>query len=170
MEELLRRRQKLEDELKILQQEIYQSEENYIQDTWHNGNAIKGYDGYLSNKSSQRGKSSSSASTSSSTYKIKEKDRIFSDSSLFLKFDKKGRRERDTSCLSYGRIEFVDESSLIWDPVPINIHHSSFSMSNNNIVNSSEEENVMLNGDQSLSDQHLMPPPPKQIRNQFSNK
>ena len=107
MEELMRRKLELEEELRNLQQQIFNDEEQYIQNTWNTGNIIKGFDGFISNKHSSQKK-----------YKIKEKDRIFSGSSFTRPGGQQALTTTQTekeSRLSFPRVEYVDDSSLVWD-------------------------------------------------------
>jgi chromatin modification-related protein EAF6 len=69
---LLQRRAQLEEDLKSTEKQIFDMEENYIDDTHHYGNVIKGWEGFLNAKPKQQHMRKT---------KIIEKDRIFSGSS-----------------------------------------------------------------------------------------
>lgn len=72
--ELLEKRQRIEEELIKLEQQIHKLEMSYLEETWAFGNVLKGFDGYLSNRS--RPSSSQFKKT-----RFKETDRLFSYSS-----------------------------------------------------------------------------------------
>uniref|UniRef100_A0A7S2XBB0 Chromatin modification-related protein MEAF6 n=1 Tax=Lotharella oceanica TaxID=641309 RepID=A0A7S2XBB0_9EUKA len=73
MKALLQRRAQIEEDLKNVERQIFDLEENYICDTNHYGNVIKGWEGYNNAKPKQM--------HAIRKTKINEKDRIFSESS-----------------------------------------------------------------------------------------
>mmetsp|Transcript_24880 Transcript_24880/g.34619 ORF Transcript_24880/g.34619 Transcript_24880/m.34619 type:complete len:131 (-) Transcript_24880:14-406(-) len=73
MKALLLRKQQIEEDLKNTERQIFDMEENYIQDTGHYGNVIKGWEGYNAAKPKQ--------TQNVRKAKIVDKDRIFSESS-----------------------------------------------------------------------------------------
>jgi len=71
---LTQRKRQLEEDLKVIERQIFDLEENYIEETNHYGNIIKGWDGYLNVKAK-------SLQNVSRRLKISNKNRIFSNSS-----------------------------------------------------------------------------------------
>ncbi|KAG2387749.1 hypothetical protein C9374_001343 [Naegleria lovaniensis] len=144
MERLLERKQQLEAELKCIQDSINRAEEVYFQDTLHHGNIIKGFEGYLkmekggssfstssnSSSSSQKIKSSSSSSSALSQFLKNNKNRVFSESSFAFprpypfttgcsNSSSSGGGGAQKNYSRIGRVEYVDDDSLILDPVPV---------------------------------------------------
>eukprot|EP00455_Lapot_gusevi_P056195 TRINITY_DN9279_c0_g1_i1.p1 TRINITY_DN9279_c0_g1~~TRINITY_DN9279_c0_g1_i1.p1 ORF type:complete len:120 (+),score=9.27 TRINITY_DN9279_c0_g1_i1:153-512(+) len=72
LQQVLAQKRKLEEDLKNVEKQIYDLEENYIEDTHHYGNIIRGWEGYINYKHKH---------ASIRRPKIAEKDRIFSSSS-----------------------------------------------------------------------------------------
>lgn len=73
-EELLEKKKELEEELKRVEDQIHHLETSYLEETWYIGNVVKGFEGFLSNRS----RSSTSHMKKS---KYKDSDRLFSNSS-----------------------------------------------------------------------------------------
>ncbi|KAH6757066.1 histone acetyltransferase subunit NuA4-domain protein [Perilla frutescens var. hirtella] len=71
---LLNKREKLQDELRSVEKQVYELETSYLQETMTFGNALKGFDGFLS--------SSKSASNLKRSRKFQLEDRVFSLSSV----------------------------------------------------------------------------------------
>jgi chromatin modification-related protein EAF6 len=66
----MQRKEQVDNTLANLEVQIFHFEGSYLEDTQANGNILKGFDGYLVNRSMERKR------------QIKETDRIFSNSSL----------------------------------------------------------------------------------------
>ncbi|XP_010551690.1 PREDICTED: chromatin modification-related protein MEAF6 [Tarenaya hassleriana] len=71
---LLNKREKLQEELRSVEKQVYELETSYLQESSHFGNALKGYEGFLS--------SSKSAASAKRSRKFQPEDRIFSLSSV----------------------------------------------------------------------------------------
>lgn len=148
MERLLERKQQLEAELKCIQDSINRAEEAYFQETIHHGNIIKGFEGYLkmeklgsssgsssgsgtsgsSSSSSQKFKSSSSSSVSQ--FLKNNKNRVFSESSFafprpYPLASGSANSYHATKSAQIGRVEFVDDDSLVLDPIHVRSDHTT---------------------------------------------
>ncbi|KAH9625075.1 hypothetical protein KSS87_005855 [Heliosperma pusillum] len=71
---LLSKREKLHDELRYIEKQVYDLETSYLQDSNHFGHVLKGFEGFLS--------SSKSATNLKRPRKFQPEDRIFSLSSV----------------------------------------------------------------------------------------
>ncbi|XP_074291016.1 uncharacterized protein LOC141617757 [Silene latifolia] len=71
---LLSKREKLHDELRNIEKQVYDLETSYLQDSNHFGHVLKGFEGFLS--------SSKSATNLKRPRKFQPEDRIFSLSSV----------------------------------------------------------------------------------------
>ncbi|EKX50271.1 hypothetical protein GUITHDRAFT_135433 [Guillardia theta CCMP2712] len=74
LQSLITQKNQLEKELVEIEKEIFELETSYLEDTQQNGNILKGWDGYFQNMAQQRG--------NARQMKIKNQDRVFSQSSL----------------------------------------------------------------------------------------
>ncbi|XP_034685356.1 chromatin modification-related protein MEAF6 isoform X2 [Vitis riparia] len=45
---LVSKRERLQDELRVIEKQVYEMETNYLQDSSHFGNVLKGFEGFLS--------------------------------------------------------------------------------------------------------------------------
>lgn len=79
-EELLEKKKEVEEEIKRIEDQIYNLETSYLEETWFIGNVVKGFEGFLSNRS----RSSTSHMKKS---KYKDTDRLFSNSSANTKIE-----------------------------------------------------------------------------------
>ncbi|WCJ24044.1 hypothetical protein M5689_006030 [Euphorbia peplus] len=71
---LLGKREKLRDELRNVEKQVYELETSYLQDSSHFGNVFKGFEGFLS--------SSKNTSNLKRSRKFQPEDRVFSLSSV----------------------------------------------------------------------------------------
>ncbi|GAB4843123.1 hypothetical protein Ancab_013099 [Ancistrocladus abbreviatus] len=71
---LMSKRQKLQGELRNVEKQVYELETTYLQESNHFGNALKGYEGFLS--------STKSSTNLKRTRKLQPEDRLFSLSSV----------------------------------------------------------------------------------------
>ncbi|GAV67810.1 NuA4 domain-containing protein [Cephalotus follicularis] len=71
---LLSKRAKLQDELRIIEKQVYDMETNYLQDPSQCGNVLKGFEGFLS--------SSKNTASLKRSRKFQPEDRLFSLSSV----------------------------------------------------------------------------------------
>ncbi|KAK9287730.1 hypothetical protein L1049_016170 [Liquidambar formosana] len=71
---LVGKREKLQEELRNIEKQVYELETSYLQDSGHFGNALKGFDGFLS--------SSKSTTNLKRSRKFQLEDRLFSLSSV----------------------------------------------------------------------------------------
>ncbi|EPS67332.1 hypothetical protein M569_07443, partial [Genlisea aurea] len=72
---LLNKREKLQNELRSIEKQVYELETSYLQETTSFGNALKGFEG-------NRSSSKNNASSSKKSKKLQAEDRIFSLSSV----------------------------------------------------------------------------------------
>eukprot|EP00761_Pharyngomonas_kirbyi_P001249 gb/GECH01001252.1/.p1 GENE.gb/GECH01001252.1/~~gb/GECH01001252.1/.p1 ORF type:complete len:102 (+),score=44.17 gb/GECH01001252.1/:1-306(+) len=78
-EELVSKKEKLEEELKQIETQIYRLESSYLEETWPHGNVVKGWDGFASNRRAPGQKKS----------RFKDTDRLFSYSSATSSLNQK---------------------------------------------------------------------------------
>ncbi|XP_065864482.1 uncharacterized protein [Euphorbia lathyris] len=71
---LLGKREKLREELRSIEKQVYELETSYLQDSSHFGNVLKGFEGFLS--------SSKNTSNLKRSRKFQHEDRVFSLSSV----------------------------------------------------------------------------------------
>ncbi|EOA17550.1 hypothetical protein CARUB_v10005909mg [Capsella rubella] len=71
---LLNKREKLRQELRSIEKQVYELETSYLQESSHIGNALKGFEGFLS--------SSKSSASAKRSRKFQPEDRVFSLSSV----------------------------------------------------------------------------------------
>ncbi|AEE83435.1 Chromatin modification-related protein Eaf6 [Arabidopsis thaliana x Arabidopsis arenosa] len=71
---LLNKREKLRQELRSIEKQVYELETSYLQESSHIGNALKGFEGFLS--------SSKSTASAKRSRKFQPEDRVFSLSSV----------------------------------------------------------------------------------------
>lgn len=71
---LMSKREKLQDELRGIEKQVYELETNYLQDSSHFGNILKGFEGFLS--------TSKNTSNLKRSRKFQPEDRLFSLSSV----------------------------------------------------------------------------------------
>uniref|UniRef100_A0A5B6ZB04 Putative Histone H4 acetyltransferase, NuA4 complex, Eaf6 n=1 Tax=Davidia involucrata TaxID=16924 RepID=A0A5B6ZB04_DAVIN len=71
---LISKREKLQEELRNIEKQVYELETSYLQETSYFGNALKGFEGFLS--------SSKSTANLKRTRKFQPEDRLFSLSSV----------------------------------------------------------------------------------------
>ncbi|CAH8276714.1 unnamed protein product [Arabidopsis lyrata] len=71
---LLNKREKLRQELRSIEKQVYELETSYLQESSHIGNALKGFEGFLS--------SSKSTASAKRLRKFQPEDRVFSLSSV----------------------------------------------------------------------------------------
>uniref|UniRef100_A0A7N0VKN8 Chromatin modification-related protein MEAF6 n=1 Tax=Kalanchoe fedtschenkoi TaxID=63787 RepID=A0A7N0VKN8_KALFE len=90
---LLIKKNKLHEELRSIEKQVYELETSYLQDSSHIGNVLKGYEGYLS--------SSKNAPNMKRSRKFQTEDRLFSLSSVTSPAAEELRNGRDD-----GRAEF----------------------------------------------------------------
>eukprot|EP01135_Chromosphaera_perkinsii_P007829 Nk52_evm21s1020 gene=Nk52_evmTU21s1020 len=75
LEKLLNERQRIKKDLESCERNIYTLEGSYLEDTQHYGNVVKGWEGYLQNRTGN------SASVQKRSRRAKDSERIFSLSS-----------------------------------------------------------------------------------------
>ncbi|CAI0558871.1 unnamed protein product [Linum tenue] len=71
---LVAKREKLQEELRTIEKQVYEYETSYLQDSSHFGNMLKGFEGFLS--------SSKNSSNLKRSRKLQAEDRLFSLSSV----------------------------------------------------------------------------------------
>ncbi|XVF66485.1 hypothetical protein PTKIN_Ptkin10aG0039400 [Pterospermum kingtungense] len=71
---LMTKREKLQDELRNIEKQVYELETNYLQDSSHFGHVLKGFEGFLS--------SSKNTANLKRSRKFQPEDRLFSLSSV----------------------------------------------------------------------------------------
>ncbi|XP_033146651.1 chromatin modification-related protein MEAF6 isoform X2 [Brassica rapa] len=71
---LLNKREKLRQDLRSIEKQVYELETSYLQESSHIGNALKGFEGFLS--------SSKSTASAKRSRKFQPEDRVFSLSSV----------------------------------------------------------------------------------------
>ncbi|XP_010650089.1 uncharacterized protein LOC100259638 isoform X2 [Vitis vinifera] len=71
---LVSKRERLQDELRVIEKQVYEMETNYLQDSSHFGNVLKGFEGFLS--------SSKNTTNLKRSRKFQLEDRLFSLSSV----------------------------------------------------------------------------------------
>ncbi|KAA3485700.1 chromatin modification-related protein EAF6 [Gossypium australe] len=71
---LMNKREKLEDELRSIEKQVFELETNYLQDSSHFGHVLKGFEGFLS--------SSKNTANLKRSRKFQPEDRLFSLSSV----------------------------------------------------------------------------------------
>ncbi|XVF38457.1 hypothetical protein REPUB_Repub20aG0103900 [Reevesia pubescens] len=71
---LMNKREKLQDELRNIEKQVYELETNYLQESSHFGHVLKGFEGFLS--------SSKNTSNLKRSRKFQPEDRLFSLSSV----------------------------------------------------------------------------------------
>ncbi|KAJ9700693.1 hypothetical protein PVL29_006153 [Vitis rotundifolia] len=71
---LVGKRERLQDELRVIEKQVYEMETNYLQDSSHFGNVLKGFEGFLS--------SSKNTTNLKRSRKFQLEDRLFSLSSV----------------------------------------------------------------------------------------
>ncbi|XVE65839.1 hypothetical protein DITRI_Ditri08aG0031400 [Diplodiscus trichospermus] len=71
---LINKREKLQDELRTIEKQVYELETNYLQDSSHFGHVLKGFEGFLS--------SSKNTANLKRTRRFQPEDRLFSLSSV----------------------------------------------------------------------------------------
>ncbi|KAL9644221.1 hypothetical protein ABK040_005682 [Willaertia magna] len=109
-DELNKEKQKLEEELQQIEKQIYNLEEEYLSDNCL-GNVVKGYEGYLSTRKYN------GSSQKKTNNKIKEKDRIFSNSSKTSKsklnqIEINSEEDIDIETNNINNVEFFDENPI----------------------------------------------------------
>jgi chromatin modification-related protein EAF6 len=79
LEALMAKRAQLDEDLRGTEKQLYEQEEQYLEETNHYGNVVRGWDGFLTSR--PRPPSSTHASTHSKRTGITAKERVFSLSS-----------------------------------------------------------------------------------------